>query len=79
VVHCGNYDDFGVSVDNSALSNIMQIDTCSSLSPYGFVFFFRYGDTVPRTALGKIMGAFYCLFGIIILALPVPILQDVGS
>ncbi|XP_028398240.1 potassium voltage-gated channel protein Shal-like [Dendronephthya gigantea] len=38
-----------------------------------------YGDSLPKTIMGRIMAAFYCLFGIIILALPVPILQDVGS
>lgn len=38
-----------------------------------------YGDIVPESIAGKIIGAFCCIFGIIILALPVPILQDVGD
>ena len=42
-----------------------------------YIFFpFSYGDMIPITILGKILGSVCCLSGIIMLTLPIPILQD---
>lgn len=35
-----------------------------------------YGDVVPATVLGKLIGSVCCVSGVVILALPIPILQE---
>ena len=39
-------------------------------------FSFSYGDMIPITTLGKILGSICCLSGIIMLTLPIPIIQE---
>lgn len=41
------------------------------------IFFpFSYGDMIPITIIGKILGSVCCLSGIIMLTLPIPIIQE---
>jgi len=35
-----------------------------------------YGDMIPITIIGKILGSVCCLSGIIMLTLPIPIIQE---
>ena len=37
---------------------------------------YRYGDVVPTNVAGKIVGSICCVSGVVLLALPIPILQE---
>lgn len=38
--------------------------------------FCSYGDVVPSSVLGKFVGSVCCVSGVVLLALPIPILQE---
>lgn len=38
--------------------------------------FCSYGDVVPSSVLGKLVGSVCCVSGVVLLALPIPILQE---
>lgn len=41
-----------------------------------FTLFRRYGDVVPVSVLGKVIGGMCCVCGVVIMSLPIPIMQD---
>ena len=43
---------------------------------YSFIELYSYGDCVPLTAAGKVLGIVGVLLGILVVSLPVPIIQN---
>ena len=52
---------------------------CHSFEPYTvcimFMLSYRYGDMVPHTVIGRLVGSLGCIVGVLMIALPVPIIQ----
>ena len=49
---------------------------CSLSCILVFIFITRYGDMVPQTLRGKLIGSCCSLVGVLLLALPVPIIEE---
>lgn len=47
-----------------------------NLINYYYICLFSYGDVVPTNVAGKIVGGICCVSGVVLLALPIPILQE---
>ena len=58
--------------DNREITGLV---TGSNHTLYVSCLSYRYGDMVPHTVIGKLVGSLGCIVGVLMIALPVPIIQ----
>ena len=73
------FDPESNSAQQSILPRTHAVFTVTKQTNYlsfCFTLFRRYGDVVPVSVLGKVIGGMCCVCGVVIMSLPIPIMQD---
>ena len=62
------------SINLSLVSHFLLFSEDRLYYSYNFYIIFRYGDMVPSTMVGKCIGSVCSLSGVLVIALPVPVI-----